>query len=393
MKNMSLTAEAIQKMQFDLNDNAVIAPRGRAIAWDSHPLVTGIALVNRNIRQSGVIIIALLCLISAIKFIMPASESAVDRMGRTVSPIPFESAAEKGSAVIGEALYNDSIPVITVAVSSSWELMRQLKRFKLWDIPDKLKVPPIAFTCYPDNIDQLDIELKKKAFLHALLPTAMIAQSEIQEERNALISLLNRLGDVQPDLIFAEEHTYWRDKLTDQELQFFAKLTNKYRTTQIAELLTRVEVVPVSLIMAQGALESSWGGSRFAADGNNLFGIWTWGGNGMVPEEREDDKNHKVAVYDNILGSVRDYILTLNRLPAYTHFRRIRQMTMDSVDLAEGLLQYSERRSDYVSEVRQIIKYNDLQRYDNYVLSSIDSIPNNNQISLTSLGQENNTSL
>jgi Bax protein len=129
-------------------------------------------------------------------------------------------------------------------------------------------------------------------------------------------------------------------------------------------------VVPVSLILGQGAIESSWGCSRFTRAGNNLFGIWTWGERGIVPANRDEGKNHKIKIYDTILDSVRNYVLTLNRLGAYRHLRELRRDSNDSMELAQGLLYYSERRDAYVEDVRRIISSNNLQRYDTISLAS-----------------------
>ncbi|MBE9519635.1 MAG: glucosaminidase domain-containing protein, partial [Proteobacteria bacterium] len=89
-------------------------------------------------------------------------------------------------------------------------------------------------------------------------------------------------------------------------------------------------------MLAQGALETSWGRSRFAREGNSIFGMWTWKTKGIVPLKREEGKTHKVKAYDSILDSVRAYQLTLNRLDHYEHLRNLRLETYDSLILAEG---------------------------------------------------------
>lgn len=152
--------------------------------------------------------------------------------------------------------------------------------------------------------------------------------------------------------------------LTEDEYVFLVELAQKYRSSEIDELIRRVDGLPVSLILAQGAIESSWGTSRFAVQGKNLFGVWTWGEVGMVPNERVAGKTHKVAIYDSILDSVKDYMLTLNRHSAYDELRTIRQQTTDPLQLANGLKLYSERGDEYISDVQMMIDFNKLQRFD-----------------------------
>ncbi len=145
---------------------------------------------------------------------------------------------------------------------------------------------------------------------------------------------------------------------------FSSRLTRKYRTRVVEKLLRRVNVIPVSLILAQGALESSWGTSRFSREGNSLFGLWTWRDDGIIPTHREEGKNHKVEAYDSILASLRKYTLTLNRLDAYADFRTIRTRSFDPYELVDGLQLYSERGADYVKDIKQVISSNDLTQFD-----------------------------
>lgn len=87
----------------------------------------------------------------------------------------------------------------------------------------------------------------------------------------------------------------------------------------------------------------------------------------MVPNGRDDGKTHKVASYDSILASLKAYLSMINRLPAYRNFRNLRRKTMNSIKLAEGLRYYSERRDEYVWEIQNIIRHNDLRRYDRFL--------------------------
>jgi Bax protein len=253
-------------------------------------------------------------------------------------------------------------------VSSAEQMMEVLKNHSLWDMPFDAEVPPIIFANYPYDFNQLEVEIKKNAFLNALLPAILLVQAEIEKEREVLEQILTKY-ETPRQVTFSEEEDEWREGLALAEIEFIEHLTVKYRSERATDLLARVDTLPASLIMAQAAIESSWGSSRFAKKGNNLFGLWTWVEPGLVPSEREEGKNHKVAIYDSILDSTRAYLLTINRLPAYRTLRQLRTETRDPLLLAEGLRLYSARREKYVAELKSIIRHNQLDRYDQYSLA------------------------
>jgi len=258
----------------------------------------------------------------------------------------------------------------TISVDSSQGLIKKLQEYKLWDTPLPGQIPAVILTRYPEGINDLTVKEKKKAFLHSLLPIALTALSEVADERRQLLNILAKFK-TEPqrfDPAKGGNKPAWLKSLDSDEKKFITNLTKKYRTTSVSGLLSRVNTVPVSLILAQGAIESSWGSSRFANKGNNLFGIWTWGKEGMVPAKREDGKKHLVATYNSILDSVRAYVLMLNRVKAYTQLRTIRKRSSDPVALAAGLLNYSERGGVYVSDIGRIIDYNNLRDFDAFTI-------------------------
>ena len=144
-----------------------------------------------------------------------------------------------------------------------------------------------------------------------------------------------------------------------------------------ARLLRRADVIPVSLVLAQAANESGWGTSRFARQGNNFFGQWCFEpGCGLVPRDRGAGKKHEVAVFESPRASVEAYIRNLNSHPAYRGLRGIRQQLRSNdqpvtgIALAAGLEKYSERGAEYIEELRAMIRYNDLSKYDKRVNDS-----------------------
>ena len=132
-----------------------------------------------------------------------------------------------------------------------------------------------------------------------------------------------------------------------------------------------MDVIPVSLVLAQAATESGWGTSRFAVQGNNLFGQWCYReGCGIVPKQRAGDASHEVRAFPTIEGSVNAYFANINSHHLYQNFRQIRaemrqqQMTLDSTALAAGLKRYSERGMNYVEDILKIISQNSLVQRD-----------------------------
>ena len=257
-------------------------------------------------------------------------------------------------------------------------LINQLKQYGLWEFSASEKVPRFFIKAYPADLNLVkDISVRKKIFLHSLLPHALFVRQEALQKRDKFESILTKIDCATETLDFGRELEYgnqcpWTDLLTAAEVDFIKTLSKEYRTTSAEILFERVDAVPTSIILAQGALESYWGSSRFSREGNSIFGMWTWKTAGIVPSQREDGKSHKVKIYDSILESVRAYQLTLNRLDSYEDFRKLRQNTDNPLILAEGLSLYSERGQDYVEDIKKVILSNDLQKYDNYSLNDFD---------------------
>ncbi len=250
----------------------------------------------------------------------------------------------------------------SLSVQSSQELINQLKDFKLWsDI--QTEVPSVILNNFPADLKQIDVDVKKKTFVRSLLPTVILVQNEVRQERQELLKIIDEIGDPS-ELKFAINHPGWQEGISQAQILFINNLCKKYRTNEATELLTRVNVLPTSLMLAQAAIESSWGSSRFSLQANNLFGMWTWGKKGLIPAHREAGKSHKIAIYDSIADSVRSYLLTINRLGAYSDLREIRNKTMDSEAIADGLINYSQRKEYYVLSLKKLMRHNNLTDYD-----------------------------
>ena len=141
-----------------------------------------------------------------------------------------------------------------------------------------------------------------------------------------------------------------------------------------------MDEIPVSLAIAQAAKETGWGTSRFAQEGNALFGQWTWSGEGLRPKEAEEGKNHKVMKFNILQASVRAYQRNLNTHSTYKDFRKARaelrdsKKPLNSIKLSEYLNRYAETGNQYVEVLKKIIIQNKLQDFDDAQLlpSSVD---------------------
>lgn len=212
---------------------------------------------------------------------------------------------------------------------------------------------------------------RKQAFVDFLLPMVEHCNRRLGQQREQLLTWQQRLaegGRLAPGE---------RRQLRRWARRYLPKAAAELSVDRvIARLLSRVDQVPPSLVLAQGAMESGWGTSHFAVAGNNLFGIRCHRvGCGLVPRQRLPGARHEVAVYDGPADSVEHYLFTLNTHQAYHSFRQRRQalrrggQTLTGLELAAELLDYSERGPDYVRRLRSLIRFNGLDALDEEDLS------------------------
>ena len=143
---------------------------------------------------------------------------------------------------------------------------------------------------------------------------------------------------------------------------------DKYRIKECSKekLLNKVNVIPPSLALAQAANESAWGTSRFAQKANNLFGEWCFNqGCGIIPNSRPEGEKYEVQKFKSVKNSIMSYMHNLNSHPAYSSLRKIRnEVGVDGIEMAKGLESYSARGDEYIKELQSMIRYNNLEKYD-----------------------------
>ena len=173
-----------------------------------------------------------------------------------------------------------------------------------------------------------------------------------------------------------------KSKNTNKEKKWLEKKFKQYGVTNkdLPTLKVRMDEIPTSMAIAQAAKETGWGTSRFAQEGNALFGQWTWSGEGIKPAEAGNDSTHKVMKFKVLQASVKAYHRNINTHSSYREFRSVRaqlrdeKKVLDSIILTEYLDKYAETGKEYVKILRQIIRQNKLTDFDDAKLlpSSID---------------------
>lgn len=221
-------------------------------------------------------------------------------------------------------------------------------------------VPRVFLASLPPDLAQVPENKQRKAlFFQAMLPLVLQVNEEILADRRRLWKLRYSMAmDEKPN---AAERLWLR------------VMTERYgvKAGDIGALISRIDIVPPALALAQAAEESGWGTSRFAREGNAIFGQWTFSSStGLTPLKRDQDKKHQVRAFGSLIDSVRAYTLNLNSHRAYKGFRSTRQAIrraggpLDSRVLAGKLIKYSERGQAYVKALRGLIDYNGLSPLD-----------------------------
>ena len=248
-------------------------------------------------------------------------------------------------------LENDSVRLSAITIE---QLFKDTK-YSLDDVRKNKLVKPVALTWLPYEIKKIqNTKKRKELFLQIVLPLALEENNKIKLDR---LKLFNIIG---------------KDSNTELEKKWLNKKYKQYGVTSkdLSTLKARMDEIPTSLILAQAAKETGWGTSRFALEGNALFGQWTWSGEGLKPKDAEASTGHKVMKFNILQASVRAYQRNLNTHRSYKEFRKARSKLraegkeLDSIILSEHLDMYAETGKKYVEILQQIIEQNNLKDFD-----------------------------
>ena len=229
---------------------------------------------------------------------------------------------------------------------------------------NNVSIPRMYFPHIPKNISQYEINKKKSIFTAILLPIALRGNELVLEERNLMKIAFSTNN------IYQIEHFSKKYKVKNFKKINFSSLNRLQMSAIKMELLKKINTIPISIILAQSIIESGWGASRFAQEGNALFGQWTWKNEDGIKPKGNLDANFSVKNFNSLLDSVNSYILNLNTHPAYKELRnfRISQYKMSKNitgnDIANFLQNYAEIGFKYVVKVKEMIKNNKLSKFE-----------------------------
>ena len=251
----------------------------------------------------------------------------------------------------------EEVPTDTVRLSA--ETIKQLfkdTKYSLDDVRKNKIVKPINLSLLPTEIKNIESTKKKKnLFIKIVLPLILEENNRIKIDRKKLFKILNK------------------NMNSDSEKKWLNSKFKQYGVLNkdLSTLKVRMDIVPVSLAIAQAAKETGWGTSRFAIEGNALFGQWTWSGEGIKPAGVDsEDSKHKVMKFKVLKASVRAYQRNLNTHGSYKTFRseranmRDKDEELDSLLLADYLDKYAATGKEYTKILKQIIKQNNLKDFD-----------------------------
>tara|TARA_B110000444_G_scaffold259888_1_gene305089 strand:- start:5088 stop:6587 length:1500 start_codon:yes stop_codon:yes gene_type:complete len=233
--------------------------------------------------------------------------------------------------------------------------------YSLDKVRDEKKVKPIYFTRLPKDLSKIkSIKAKKETFLQILLPLVVAENQRIEVDRDYLLKII-------------------KGNNTEEKIQWLRKKYKEYKVKgeNINELIEKIDIVPTSIALAQAAKESGWGTSRFALEGNAIYGQWTWDGVGIEPLGKEGNENHKILKFPILRASVKAYITNLNTHRGYKDFRAKRFMLrqankkLEGVELIHELENYAETGKEYTKIIKQIIEQNDLHEFETVIISGV----------------------
>ena len=268
---------------------------------------------------------------------------------------------EKDKAVNHKFLFEDILifdekPTDSVRLSATTiEELFKSTNYDLQDVRKNKLVKPISLTSLPNEIKKIESTQKRKnLFIQIILPLIIKENNNIKVDRKKLFSILNKSKNTKVEKAW----------LNSKFKQY--GVVNK----DLPTLKIRMDEVPVSMAIAQAAKETGWGTSRFAREGNALFGQWTWSGEGIKPSGADNESTHKVMKFKILQASVRAYQRNLNTHSSYKEFRSARAelrdegKKLDSLGLSEYLDKYAKTGKEYVRVLQQIIKQNNLIDFD-----------------------------
>ena len=252
------------------------------------------------------------------------------------------------------------LPNLNIKTETVLSLFKDVE-YDLKTVRYQKKVKPIYFTQFPKDLDEIkDTRLKKETFIKIVLPLVVAENEKILDDKIKLKKIISKKSTTE------KEKSWLRLKLREY----------KVKNSDFAELDKRMDIIPVSIALAQAAKESGWGTSRFALEGNAIFGQWTWTGQGIEPLNKGKHEGHKILRFPILRASVKAYKNNLNTHKGYAEFRekrstyRKRNKSIKGLNLTDTLDRYAQTGKEYTEILEQIIKQNNLSDFESVQLTN-----------------------
>ena len=311
----------------------------------------------RNVYLSFAFIFLLGCLITMrpyiknvvneVKFTYVAEEYKTPKITKSKK-------AKKKSKIIEEEPKENYDNTVSLNAETTSNLFDDLG-YDLKGVRAGQKVKPIYLTKLPKDLKTLgDTHKKRDLFIKIILPLIIDENNKILDDRKKLFKILSKNFNTVGERVWLKRR-FKEYKVDDQDL---------------SKLKMRMDIVPVSIALAQAANESGWGTSRFALEGNALFGQWTWSKKGISPKNKDPNQSHKILQFQVLKASVRAYKNNLNTHKAYSEFREVRAQLREEkkqiigLDLTKYLKNYASIGEKYVRILNDIIVKNSLTDFD-----------------------------
>jgi len=240
-------------------------------------------------------------------------------------------------------------------------------KYDLKKIRQGQPVKPIYLSQLPKDLDRLkNIKKKKDTFVKIVMPLILDENNKILENREKLFKILSKSTNSMG------EKRWLKRRFKEYEI----------KKGDITELKVRMDIIPPSIAIAQAAIESGWGTSRFALEGNAMFGQWTWSKNGIEPTEKSKNQGHKILKFSMLRLSVKAYKNNLNTHHGYKEFREKRaelrknNKKISGLKLVNYLYNYAATGKEYIKILKRAIDQNRLTDFDDATLmNSGNSLP------------------
>ena len=329
--------------------------------------------ILNNSRNFFLIILAFILFLSGIlgpgfwkiespKFYNFVNEKNYTRASVNLNKLDKYSLALDNLNLNSQSLSSDDIFDTNIAIAWSKQILKNAEK--------GIALPRTFLSQLPNDLDKYDSARKKNLFISILLPIVLKGNEIVLQERKSMKIAFSENNIEKIEYLSKKYKIKNLKKINFHNISFLQLIEIKQ------ELLKKINKIPISMILAQAAIESGWGSSRFAKEGNALFGEWTWKHNsGLKPRDNLKAK-FSVKSFVNISASVNSYILNLNSHPAYKRMRSYRFLitktgkSISGIETANYLDKYAEIGFEYVIKVTNMIKGNKKEKFDNIKLEN-----------------------